>query len=285
MSAPTAELVGVVDGLPDEQYHQHGALSSTGARTLVKPGGPALYAWRRTSPEPHKTAYDLGHAAHLQILGAGPKVVVVDAADWRTKAAKEQRDAAYAEGAVPLLAEQYAGVRAMADALRAHPLAGPLFDPAHGVNEQSLFWTDPATGVPCRARTDRRTQLRDGRTVIVDYKSTTSAAPDALSRTVATYGYHQQGDFYLAGARAAGVADEDALFLLAFQERTAPYLVHVVQLDVYAMQIAAELNRRAREIWRDCTESGTWPGLGEPGAATYLSLPRWVEAQHAEEYS
>jgi hypothetical protein len=282
MSAPTA-VAGVVDDLPDDQYHAQGALSSSGARTLLKPGGPAIYAWRRAHPEPHKSAYDLGHAAHLQVLGAGPKVVVVDAADWRTKAAKEQREAAYAEGAVPLLREQYWGVREMASALASHPLAGPLLNPDHGVAEQSLFWTDPATGVPCRARIDWRTQLADGRTVVVDYKTTHSAAPDALARAVAEYGYHTQGAFYLDGARTLGLADDDAVFLLIAQEKTPPYLASVRQLDAAAMRIGHADARRAREMWRDCTAAGTWPGY--PVEVEFLSLPPWFENQHAEEYA
>jgi hypothetical protein len=274
VTAPAA-LLGVVDGLPDEEYHAHGALSSTGARTLIKPAGPALYAWRRAHPEPHKSAYDLGHAAHLQVLGAGPKVVVVDAADWRTKAAKEQRDAAYAAGAVPLLAEQYAGVRAMAEELARHPLAGPLLNPANGIAEQSLFWTDPATGVPCRVRVDWRTQLRDGRPVLVEYKTCASAAPDALPRVMNTYGYHQQGMFYLDGAQALGLAEDEALFLLVFQEKTPPYLTSVRYLDAAAARIGRARNRRALQIFAECTASGVWPGY--PTEAEPLSLPVWAE--------
>lgn len=276
MTAP-AELLGVVDGLPDEEYHRHGALSSTGARTLIKPGGPALYAWRRANPEPHKSAYDLGHAAHLQVLGAGPRVVVVDAADWRTKAAKEARAEAYAAGAVPLLREQYDDVRAMAAALRVHPLAGPLLNPDHGTAEQSLFWTDPVTGVPCRARIDWRTQLRDGRTVLVEYKTCVSAAPDALPRVLNTYGYHQQGMHYLDGAQACGIADDEVLFLLIFQEKTPPHLTSVRYLDAAAARIGRRLNQRARAIWADCTASGVWPGY--PTEAEPLSLPIWAERE------
>jgi hypothetical protein len=274
------QLAGVVDDLPNEEYHAHGALSSSGARTLIKPGGPALYAWRQTHPEPHKNAYDLGSAAHLQVLGAGPRVLVVDAADWRTKAAKEARADGYAQGGVPLLLEQYNGVHDMAEALRAHPLAGPLLNPDRGVAEQSLFWTDPATGVPCRARIDFRTELADGRTVIVDYKTTVSAAPDALARAVASYGYHTQGAFYLDGARTLGLADEHAVFLLIAQEKTPPYLTSVRQLDAAAMRIGHADARRAREIWRDCTAAGTWPGY--PAEVEFLSLPPWFESQHEE---
>lgn len=283
MSAPTA-FASVVDGMPDAEYHAHRALSASGAKLLIRPGGPELYQWRRANPE-RKSEYDIGHAAHHEVLGTGPRLLVVEAADWRTKAAKEARADAYAQGAVPILIDQWAGVQAMAARLREHPLAGQLLQPGRGVAEQSLFWTDPATGVPCRVRTDWRTRLADGRTVVVDYKTCASAAPDAIARAVPVFGYHIQGPFYLDAIRAAGLGDDDALFLLVFQERTAPYLVHVVQLDAAAMRIGAHLAHRAREIWRDCTAAGVWPGYGEPAEATVLSLPRWAEAQYEEEFA
>lgn len=267
---------GVYD-IPADQYHAHPALSSSGARRLLPPGCPALFRHEQDNPTPHKREFDFGHAAHKLILGAGPDLVSVKAPDWRTKAAKEQRDAAYETGAVPLLAEEYERVMAMADALNEHPLAGPLFDPGRGVAEQALFWNDQPTGVPLRALVDWRT----GR-LVVDYKSTTCASPDAIVKTVHNYGYFQQGAFYLDGVRALGLA-EDPAFVLVFQEKAAPYLVTVVQLDDTALRIGAELNRRAIEVFRDCTESGIWPGYATD--ITLIGLPAWAERRLEESFA
>ena len=275
MTGVLAAPAGVVEGMPGEVYHADLALSSSGAKLLLPPSCPAVYRWRRDNPEPHKSAYDLGHAAHLQVLGIGPKVKVVDAGDWRTKAAKEARAEAYAAGEVPLLAEQWADVRAMAEELARHPMAAALLNPDHGRPELSLFWNDRPTGVAKRARLDWLHQRAGGRTVAVDYKTTTSAHPDALSKTVNSFGYHTQGAWYLDGVQALDLGDPDTLFVLIFQEKQPPYLVNCVQLDPHALRTGRDLAGWATQIFADCTAADSWPGYGTD--IDYVSLPPWAE--------
>jgi hypothetical protein len=50
----------------------------------------------------------------------------------------------------------------------------------------------------------------------------------------------------------------------------------VVELDHDALAWGAERNTRAREIFRDCTESGIWPGYQADGTHTTVSLPGWA---------
>jgi hypothetical protein len=263
--------------IPADEYHRHPALSSSGARRLLPPGCPALFRWEQDNPPAPKREFDFGHAAHKLVLGVGPDLVSVAAKDWRTNAAKEQRDLAHATGAVPLLAEEYERVMAMADALGGHPLAGPLFAPGRGVAEQALFWHDEPTGTPLRSLIDWRT----GR-LVVDYKSTTCASPDAVQKAIHNYGYFQQGAFYLDGVRALGLADEPA-FLLVFQEKTPPYLVTVVQLDETALRIGADLNRRAIDLYAECVATGQWPGYSSD--IELIGLPSWAEYRHLQEAS
>ena len=94
---------GVLDDLPDPEYHAHPALSSSGARKLLPPSCPARFKWERDNPPPSRPALDIGSAAHKQVLGVGADIVVVEADDWKTKAAQETRKAAYAAVQIPLL--------------------------------------------------------------------------------------------------------------------------------------------------------------------------------------
>ena len=82
-----------------------------------------LHAWtasRTMNPNfvpDEKEAFYLGHIAHGIVLeGTENRVVVVDADDWRTKAAKEQRDEARSAGKFPILAKRMPRVRAIAKA-------------------------------------------------------------------------------------------------------------------------------------------------------------------------
>ncbi|HEU4677076.1 MAG TPA: PD-(D/E)XK nuclease-like domain-containing protein [Motilibacteraceae bacterium] len=278
---------GIYPDVPAEVYHADpvpgGSLSSTGARRLLPPSCPALYRYEQAHPPEPRRHIDLGQAAHRLVLGVGPELVVVDAPDWRTRAAREARDEAYAAGQVPLLAAEYDVVQAMAAALREHPIAAALLRPEGGQPEQSAFWRDRETGVICRARYDWLDLTRPGRLIVADYKTCASAAPDDLQRAIYDHGYHIQAAWYLDGLRTLGYADESARFVLIFQERRPPYLVTVAQPDPAAMRIGAHLAREARHIYAECVRTGRWPGYTDDVAL--ISLPAWVERNYEMELS
>lgn len=283
-AAPTASPAPrspVITDLPEEEYHRHPALSSSGARLLLPPNCPAIYRWRMNHPET-SDAFDIGHAAHMLALGAGAPIYTLDADDWRTKAAKEEAAGAREFGMTPLLKKDHEKVLAMAERLREHPIAGRLFAPGAGRPEVSLFWTDDETGVDCRARLDWLPPTQaSGRVVVADYKTTAKPNPRyGFGKTVADFGYMQQDAWYCEGVRAAGLAD-DVAFVFVVQSKVPPYLVHVAQLDAEAQQIGHNLNRKARAVFADCTRTDTWPD--ESGSVELVSLPSWYLYQHAEE--
>lgn len=294
MTAAAAEPVDVtisepgVYEIPVEAYHRDpvvgGSLSSTGARKLWPPSVPAKFQWWRDHGDPPRTAWDEGHAAHRLVLGTGPELVEVEATDWKTKAAQRERDAARAEGKVPLLTHQLATAEAMAAAVRAHPTAGPLFDPARGRAEQTLVAQDPETGVMCRALLDFLHDGPSGRRAVFllpDYKSGKSAAPEDLPKVMHSFGYHGQLDWYIDLVRWTGAAgDAPIAGLLVVQEKDPPYLISIAQPDPTALGVARTLNRYARELYRRCAAAGEWPGY--PAKVHSLRLPPWVEWRHKD---
>ncbi|MFJ9671418.1 PD-(D/E)XK nuclease-like domain-containing protein [Streptomyces sp. NPDC101221] len=285
-AAVEIEAPKVVDGLPADAYHaDRTSISSSGLRALLAPGCPAQFKYDRDNPQPPKKDFDLGHAAHLYVLGEGPELEVIDFPDWRKKDAQIQRDEAYLAGKVPLLAKDHDMVQAMADAIRQHPIAGPLFTPGRGVAEQSIYWTDRRTGVRCRCRPDwMPTRQDNGRLVVVDYKTAKAVDEAALAKAVYDRGYHAQAAFYLDGVKAAGLhGDQEPAFIFVFQAKTAPYLVHLVELDFPALALGAARNERALRIYADCERTGVWPGFND--RITYLPLPAWAERRDQEEYA
>ena len=203
MTATTTPVItapGVYD-LDEADYHRDpvpgGSLSFSSAKRLLPPSCPALFAHEREHGRPNKATFDFGHAAHAAVLGVGAPLAVIDAPDWRSKAAREERDAAYAAGLTPVLADEAAQVDGMVAALRRHPTASALLDPTCGKAEQSLFRQEPRHGVWLRSRVDWLGEPdADGHLILADYKTTVSADPGAISRTVATYGYHAQHAWY-----------------------------------------------------------------------------------------
>ena len=289
-AAPDALTIarpGVFDDIPADVYHADpvpgGSLSSSEARRLLPPSCPALFRHYKDHPEQRGTtkALDFGSAAHAVVLeGDESPIVAIDADSYRTKAAQQQRDAARAAGRYPLLPHELDTVRAMAAALKAHPLAAKLL--AHGQAERSLFWADAETGVRRRARLDWHREKRGGRVIVPDYKTAASAEPRAFGRAVRDHGYHVQAAWYLDGLRALDLGDESSAFLFIVQAKTAPYVVTVAELDADALALGHALTRRAIEIYQECTETGVWPGYSAD--IVHVSLPPWaaedLEAAH-----
>ncbi len=282
----TARVVtepGVYD-MSDAVYHGDpvpgGSLSSSGARRLLPPSCPARFRYEQTNPPDPKPAFEFGSAAHKLVLGVGPDIVQIDAENWRRKATEEEAEKARADGAIPLLKHEHEQAQAMADALRSHPFASVLFSPGSGKPEQALFWQDRTTGVWLRAKLDWLPDASTGRLIIPDYKTSKSADLGGIAHSIYQWRYFQQAAWYIDGARSLGLA-EDVAFLFVFQEKTAPYLVSVVEVDATALRVGKDLNRRAIEIYRDCREADQWPGYTTE--IELIRLPAWAETRLLEE--
>lgn len=278
MTAPITEP-GIYP-MSSAQYHadpvEGGSLSSSGARKLIPPSCPALFrAWLDEGEEPSRT-FDLGHLAHRQVLGAGEEIVVVDAANWRTKAAQAAQDEAYAAGKVPVLPHQWAQVEAMVAALRRHRIAGALLAEGTGTPEQALFWRDRPTGIWRRALIDWiQHPITGQRLIVVDYKTCVCASPEAVSKAMGSFGYNSQAAWYLDGVRALGLdGGIEPAFLCVFQEKTPPYLVTVGQPDPASLLWGDRGNRDAINAYRRCVETGHWPGYVDDVIS--ISLPAWT---------
>lgn len=246
---------GLVYDMSDAAYHadpiEGGSLSSSLARQLTK-HVPAKAFARHHNRKPTATM-NLGKAAHLHALGAGPKLVVWQH-DGRTKAGKEER----AEHAADIAAERVIAVTederdqvlGMVAFLRSDPEVVALLDAA--TPEVSVFWQEQ--GVWCRGRFDLLGVVAD------DYKTTDDASARGFERAMSVYGYHQQADFYLRGLRAIRHPAGSQPMRFICQEKEAPYLVQVHTCDELAMEIAAALNDRAIGIFAESIKSGEWAG-------------------------
>lgn len=270
-----------VHDLTDEQYFGPAlastTLSSTGARVLLDPGGPARFRYQADSGTVEtKRMFDLGHAVHTWTLGNGPGVVLFPGtganpeawqkADDKTAVAKLR-----AEGKVPLRPADYAAAQSMVAAVRAHPIAGKLL--IDGEPERTLIWRDETTGVMCRAKAD---WLRvDG---IVDLKTAEAADAEALSKASYNHGYAIQAAFYLRGFRERSLPGAEPFFVHVAVEKTPPFLVHVTQLTERAIAWGDRQVSQALEIYRDCTASGVWPGY-PTDEITDIDLPAWVRTE------
>ena len=244
------------------QYHADPAirpsLSNSIAQILIDQS-PA-HAWLahpRLNPnyEPAEDSrFDIGSAAHMMLLERRiDAIVIVDAADWRTKAAKEQRDAARANGQLAVLRYQFERMEQMVIAARQFidttELAGIL---ETGAAEQTLMWEQD--GALCRCRPDL---LAAGNAVMLDYKSTENAEPEAFIRQIARMSYDLQAEWYVKGGKALSGSEPTFVFLA--QEIMAPYACSLISLANSYREVGKSKVSRAVAIWNKCVRDDSWP--------------------------
>lgn len=259
---------GIIDGLPNSEYH--GAkewLGSTSLKTLAMKT-PAHYK-HESEHQVFKDEWNIGTAAHSLILeNDTTNIVVLDFPNYTTKAAKEAKAAVIADNKQPLLAKEWEQVQAMRDSVMNHPVAGQLFS-GH-VPERSIFWEQD--GMKYKVRPDA---LHPD--LIVDLKTTVDASPDEFGRKAYDFGYFVSAALYQEGVRQ--VTGKKLPFVFVNVEKTAPYLVSVTELDEDALDFGHMMIERGSRIYKECTESGVWPGYP---TRTVTRLPDWAYWQLEE---
>lgn len=266
---------GFYTDVAEADYHADPApspsLSSSLAATLLTE--TPRHAWfnhPRLNPdfEPvDNKKYDFGSVAHALLLGRGAEIAVIDAADWRTKAAQAERDEAIAAGKQPCLVEQYSRAEEMALAARAQlaldPENGDAF--TDGDAEAVMLWReDWGDGAPiyCRAMAD---WVMKDRRRIYDYKTfagENGADPEAFIKHIVRAGRDIQDPFYSRGLAALeGVDPSEISFRFVVQEPKPPYLLSVVEIEPISREWSAERAEFAIRLWGRCIGRGQWPGF------------------------
>lgn len=258
------------------------ALSASLAKTLC--ADSPLHAWTNSRLNPdyvseEKEIFDLGTVAHALMLEGLNAATVLDFPDWKTKAAREARDAARAQRQTPILTKHWDRVQLMVAAgkaqLAAHKQASEVFTDA-GKPEMTLAWVDDHD-VPCRARLD---WLRNDLRRIADYKSTgTSANPETVARTAVSQGYDIQSAFYLRGLKK--ITGKDADFVFVVQEDFVPYALSVVGMGPDFLWAGERKVQHAIDTWAECLETGRWAGY--TNQIVYPVLPVWEETRITEQ--
>ncbi|MBM9536169.1 PD-(D/E)XK nuclease-like domain-containing protein [Desulfobulbus alkaliphilus] len=231
-------------------------------------------------PSPPTPACLIGQAIHARVLEGEAAyqerfAVAPEGIDKRTKAGK----AAWAEfeaeaaGRAMLTADQAAAINGMAEAISKSKTATKLLSRCT-LRESTLTWTDPATGISCKARPD----AMDPETgLLLDLKSTNDGTMDAIRRDVAKRLYFGQLAFYRRGIEASTFPAGPTVLL--FVESTAPHGVRCVVLDDEALMAGDNIVEQLLTLHAKCEEAGVWPGYED--RVETVSLPPWVTREAA----
>lgn len=281
------ETAGLYDDVPERLYHAdpclEPSLSSGIAKRIVARSPrhawhehPRLNKAKALEVEAPSRVMDLGTASHKLILGRGPDIAEIVADDYKTKAAREARDAARAAGRVPVLSEDMANVRLLAEAFRdqlaATEFAG-LLD--QGAAEVTGVWRDVG-GIWCRMRVDWLPAIarEGGHITVLDVKTTGgSGHPDDWQRTAFDMGYDFQDAHYSRGLARLIPDVRSVRFVFAVLEQEPPYALSLNEFGGQAREEASILMELARGLWGECLRRNEWPSY--PPEITHIDPPKY----------
>lgn len=259
-------------GMTHAEYLSRRAVSNSLMSDLKR--SPA-YCWAMNMnparPKRKSTAAMLaGTLAHCMILE--PKEwglrysVRPDGLDLRTKAGKEWAERQCGE---PVSLSQEMDAEFQRAAVTDVPELSEIL--SSGEPELSVFWTDEATGLQCKARPDWLHQRKDGRYVILDLKTTSETGPDDFGRSVNTFGYHRQAAHYIDGVEACGL--DVAEFRFAVVTSAYPFLAYTAVLDEDTLQQGREEVAELRALYAECQRANHWP---HHVGTQIVGLPAWA---------
>lgn len=269
-----------------EQYHRDPcavpSLSASIAKLLIDRS--PRHAWAAHprlggAPRESTESMDSGTLIHRLLLGAGADLVVIDASDYRTNAAKAAREAARAEGKFPVLIGKLAEANENAAKLREQLRAFGI--ELNASSEVPIEWVEDAGTAPvtCRAMLDH-IDLERG--LIWDLKTITSAHPDACARAMTVYGYDVQEAAYRSALRhlRPELSGREE-FTFVFMELEPPHCVLPVRSDGQFRAMGDARWQRAVSMWKACIEADEWPGYATD--TVRLSPPPWALAKALSE--
>lgn len=240
------------------------SLSVSGAKTLLT--DPARFLYERENGRPPKDVFDEGTLAHELILrGCDDRIRIIDAYDWRSKAAQDAKKAAHAARLVPAHRGTLLMASKVAASVRRNALAAGIL--SQGTPEQSMFWVDEETGITCRGRID---WARDNALVDVKTAAYGKATASAFAREAANFDYPMQAAHYIDGYEVLTGRRVPFLFLVV--EKEPPYMVRVFQLSEYDLESGRDRIREARRLFAE------YESNGYPDDSTdihTLQLPSW----------
>lgn len=211
---------------------------------------------------------DFGSVVHELVLGNGAQYRILDVEDYRTKAAREDRDAAVADGLTPIKASDFARAEAAATSIRTQ--IPDVF--SEGEAEQTFIWRDGEAW--CRARPD---WLVRSANMVFDLKiSAVNMSPleNALNRHIYAMWYDLSVAHYADGYRV--LFGEELEYRFLFVEDHPPFSIRPFRLSGQGLEMGERKLRAARARWKACMASNHWPGV--PLSLEYADPEPWHAA-------
>ncbi|HEV2917578.1 MAG TPA: PD-(D/E)XK nuclease-like domain-containing protein [Candidatus Babeliales bacterium] len=264
---------GIYKNIDIEEYHKSQGISSSGINLILKSPAKFYYQYLSGLAKKEDTKATLyGSAIHL--LALEPElfnkkyIVLPEGLDRRTKEGKALYESALLHAELNnqklLKCEDFKEISSISYAIRKNKVFIKLIE-SGGCIEDSLYWQDP-NGSLLRARPDFYNDF-----IVVDIKTTESAAEEDFQRSIFNYNYHIQAAMQLDGLEA--LDGKKRTFCHLVVEKEQPHLTACYMLDQTAIDIGRAKYKEGSFLYKQCLELDDWPGY--PETIQTISLPDW----------
>ena len=218
----------VIDGISNQDYHNHAAIGSSQCKNLLK--SPWHFEYNRKHPKPPTAAMQFGSLVHQLVLEPQKFEQNYFVAEKPKKTTKEGK-AMYAKldaergRRIWVTTDDFLKAEDMRHNLSQNDLVKVLLQ--GGRAEQAVFWVDNDTGILCKAKAD---YLNVEKGLIIDLKTTANIASEiCFRRTTAQFQYHLSAALYQDGFQQATGQRLD--FFIVAIESFAPHNYAIYKLS------------------------------------------------------
>ena len=241
--------------IPERDYRKNLAIAKSDIDLIAK--SPLHYENRKLFRQKTE-AMSFGSALHLFVLEPEKfelEVAVSPDFNLRTKQGKTDYEAFKMTNndKIVISEEQFNSIKKMKN--RICKIYGSLLE--NTIKEASFFAEDKEFGIVRKCRVDAYNEKTG---LLIDLKTTSDISDYGIRKSILSYGYDIQADYYLDTVSMTGAKAKKFIFI--FVEKKAPFMVRAVEIDYSAdmsnmFKNGREKYRKVLKEYKDYRENNT----------------------------
>lgn len=232
-----------VKGAKVVNYHKRPEWSYSSMKKIIDSGiDYAVAAKKGMLPEPQSSFIDLGQLAHMLVLGGDDTFAVCEFDDFRTKAAREWRDAQLEAGKNIVTKEQFLAAEQIVNNIEKHPFSEQYLL-GKDVKHELEMYAKTADGIDLRGKADATKLINKDAAIITDLKTTGQF--DKFKKAASWNHYDLQAAVYsLIAASHLKVDPSLVNYYFCVAETVAPYRVQYFHASLEFVEAGERKLRR-----------------------------------------
>lgn len=258
------------------EYDALPRIRSTGLKTIINKS-PKHYRHEEMNKKPPNAGMMLGTATHAALVE--PDVYQRDVVVSPLKSKKSDAWEAFVlrhPGKLPIIEKDAEVIDNVVRETLSDPYASRFLV---GQPEMSILWTDPITGIECKARADLLDESNPKNPIIAGFKTTRELGP-VFDRQIDSFLYQLSWAFYRWGYYCVRGVWPNMIEIVS--ETQPPFDVAVYSIGEEAIEAGTILYQQALSMIAECRSTGRWPGFGGKGVIP-LKLKPWARGMRQEE--